>query len=49
MLALRFFACSSCETVYADVTQPSVCDVCESERFAELDAEEQALSYFTRL
>ena len=47
MLCLQFFSCAVCETVYADVEEPPTCDVCEGGQFEKLNAERQAISYFT--
>jgi len=47
MLCLQFFSCAVCETVYADVEEPPTCDVCEGGQFEKLNAERQAMSYFS--
>lgn len=47
MLGLRFFACSGCETVYADVERPARCPRCGREPVEELAPESGAVDYFT--
>ena len=48
VLSLEFFSCTGCETVYADIEEPPICDVCESRQFTTIESEAQARSYFTR-
>jgi len=47
VLSLQFFSYTGCETVYADIEEPPMCDVCESGQFTEIESEAQAISYFT--
>ena len=46
MPCLRFFLCTRCETVYADLDEPPRCDVCNEHSFEELRTETQAKAYF---
>ena len=48
VLSLEFFSCTGCGTVYADIEEPPICDVCESRQFTTIESEVQARSYFTR-
>jgi Zn finger protein HypA/HybF involved in hydrogenase expression len=46
VLGLRFFSCTRCGTVYADVETPAQCARCEGP-MAELDTGRQAAEYFS--
>ena len=46
MLALRWFACENCETVYATPERPPRCGDCGAPAVTELDRADGAASYF---
>jgi len=48
VLGLRYYRCVTCETVYADLTEPPVCDDCDAKLFEELTDRLGADAYFTR-
>jgi hypothetical protein len=46
MLALRYFACDRCETVYASPDTPPWCDSCGCESVEEITERLQTDAYF---
>jgi hypothetical protein len=36
VLGLRYYRCVTCETVYADLTEPPACDDCDVRSFEEM-------------
>lgn len=50
MLGLRYYACRTCGTVYADITEPPACDDdrCPGGRFDDVTERLLEDAYFTR-
>jgi len=49
MLALRYFVCRGCETVFADPETPPACRCGSVDSIEEITVDVQAAPYFTRL